>query len=58
MGRASCYEKVGMKKGTWTKEEDEILARYIMEHGQTTWRSLPKNAGIDPKNKRKKTKLN
>jgi myb proto-oncogene protein len=54
MGRASCYEKVGMKKGTWTKEEDEILTRYIMEHGQTTWRSLPKNAGMDPKNKRKK----
>jgi myb proto-oncogene protein len=47
MGRAPCCEKVGLKKGRWTKEEDEILARYIKEHGEGSWRSLPKNAGMD-----------
>ncbi|ONM31680.1 myb transcription factor40 [Zea mays] len=45
MGRAPCCEKVGLKKGRWTKEEDEVLARYIKEHGEGSWRSLPKNAG-------------
>jgi hypothetical protein len=47
MGRAPCCEKVGLKKGRWTKEEDEVLARYIKEHGEGSWRSLPKNAGTD-----------
>ncbi|KAL6627770.1 hypothetical protein ACP70R_031496 [Stipagrostis hirtigluma subsp. patula] len=46
MGRAPCCEKVGLKKGRWTKEEDEILARYIEQHGEGSWRSLPKNAGL------------
>ncbi|XP_062209191.1 myb-related protein P-like [Phragmites australis] len=46
MGRAPCCEKVGLKKGRWAKEEDEILARYIKEHGEGSWRSLPKNAGL------------
>ncbi|CAD6342223.1 unnamed protein product [Miscanthus lutarioriparius] len=46
MGRAPCCEKVGLKQGRWTKEEDEILARYIKEHGEGSWRSLPKNAGL------------
>jgi hypothetical protein len=45
MGRAPCCGKVGLKKGRWTREEDEILARYIEEHGEGSWRSLPKNAG-------------
>ncbi|AQK91324.1 Transcription factor MYB12 [Zea mays] len=46
MGRAPCCGKVGLKKGRWTREEDEILARYIEEHGEGSWRSLPKNAGL------------
>ncbi|KAL6850033.1 hypothetical protein ACP4OV_020660 [Aristida adscensionis] len=46
MGRAPCCEKVGLRKGRWTKEEDEILARYIEEHGEGAWRALPKNAGL------------
>jgi len=54
MGRAPCCEKVGLKKGRWTKEEDEILARYIKEHGEGSWRSLPKNAGTEEQAERKK----
>lgn len=45
MGRAPCCENVGLKKGRWTAEEDEILTRYIQENGEGSWRSLPKKAG-------------
>ncbi|XP_068664165.1 myb-related protein P-like [Aristolochia californica] len=46
MGRAPCCEKVGLKKGRWTAEEDEILIKYIEANGEGSWRSLPKNAGL------------
>jgi transcription factor MYB, plant len=46
MGRTPCCEKVGLKKGKWAKEEDEILAYYIKTHGEGSWRSLPKKAGL------------
>ncbi|GAA0157237.1 DNA-binding transcription factor [Lithospermum erythrorhizon] len=46
MGRAPCCEKVGLKRGRWTTEEDEILTKYIQLHGEGSWRSLPKNAGL------------
>ncbi|VFQ86247.1 unnamed protein product [Cuscuta campestris] len=36
----------GLKKGPWSKEEDEILINYINRHGHFNWRSLPKNAGL------------
>lgn len=45
MGRAPCCEKVGLKKGRWTAEEDEVLVKYIQANGEGSWRSLPKNAG-------------
>ncbi|RYR40308.1 hypothetical protein Ahy_A09g046034 [Arachis hypogaea] len=46
MGRAPCCEKVGLKKGKWTEEEDELLTKYIKANGEGSWRSLPKNAGL------------
>ncbi|GMI66624.1 hypothetical protein HRI_000331700 [Hibiscus trionum] len=46
MGRAPCCEKVGLKKGRWTAEEDGILTKYIQAQGEGSWRSLPKNAGL------------
>ncbi|KAF5741539.1 MYB-like DNA-binding domain protein [Tripterygium wilfordii] len=46
MGRAPCCEKVGLKRGRWTDEEDEKLRNYIQEHGEGSWRSLPRNAGL------------
>jgi len=45
MGRAPCCEKVGIKKGRWTAEEDRTLSDYIQSNGEGSWRSLPKNAG-------------
>eukprot|EP01018_Ginkgo_biloba_P038374 Gb_05115 [translate_table: standard] len=46
MGRAPCCEKVGLKKGPWTPEEDQKLLAYIQEHGHGSWRALPLNAGL------------
>nr|WRO64710.1 MYB transcription factor protein [Rosa persica] len=43
MGRPPCCEKVGIKKGPWTPEEDIILVSYIQEHGPGNWRAVPTN---------------
>ncbi|KAH0994595.1 hypothetical protein GBA52_018459 [Prunus armeniaca] len=47
MGRAPCCEKMGLKKGPWTPEEDETLISYIRQHGHSNWRALPKQAGVE-----------
>ncbi|KAH7577671.1 hypothetical protein JRO89_XS01G0283000 [Xanthoceras sorbifolium] len=46
MVRAPCCEKMGLKKGPWTPEEDQILITYIQLYGHGNWRALPKQAGI------------
>ncbi|XP_077213331.1 transcription factor MYB106-like [Tasmannia lanceolata] len=46
MGRSPCCEKVGLKKGPWTPEEDQKLLAYIDEHGHGSWRALPGKAGL------------
>ncbi|XP_022924626.1 transcription factor MYB30-like [Cucurbita moschata] len=46
MVRAPCCEKMGLKKGPWTTEEDQILISYIKKHGHSNWRALPKLAGL------------
>lgn len=46
MGRSPCCEKVGLKKGPWTPEEDQKLLAYIEEHGHGSWRALPAKAGL------------
>ncbi|XP_076904449.1 transcription factor MYB60-like [Bidens hawaiensis] len=46
MGRPPCCDKVGIKKGPWTPEEDIILVTYIQEHGPGNWRSVPTNTGL------------
>jgi hypothetical protein len=45
MVRAPCCEKMGLKKGPWTTEEDHILISYIKNYGHENWRALPKQAG-------------
>jgi len=45
MGRSPCCEKVGLKKGPWTPEEDQKLIAYIEEFGHGSWRALPSKAG-------------
>nr|APZ74341.1 MYB16 transcription factor [Fagopyrum tataricum] len=46
MGRSPCCEKEHTNKGAWSKEEDERLINYINSHGEGSWRSLPKHAGL------------
>ncbi|PIN13285.1 hypothetical protein CDL12_14091 [Handroanthus impetiginosus] len=46
MGRSPCCDKVGLKKGPWTPEEDQKLLTYIQEHGHGSWRALPPKAGL------------
>jgi len=46
MGRAPCCSKVGVNKGAWSAEEDNLLVKYIQTHGEGNWRSLPKKAGL------------
>ncbi|KAI9153104.1 hypothetical protein LWI28_021881 [Acer negundo] len=46
MGRPPCCDKVGVKKGPWTPEEDIILVSYIQEHGPGNWRAVPSNTGL------------
>ncbi|XP_059290924.1 myb-related protein 306-like [Lycium ferocissimum] len=46
MGRPPCCDKIGVKKGPWTPEEDIILASYIQEHGPGNWRAVPTNTGL------------
>ncbi|XVF30789.1 hypothetical protein REPUB_Repub16aG0088800 [Reevesia pubescens] len=41
-----CCSKVGIKRGPWTPEEDEVLANYIKKEGEGRWRTLPKRAGL------------
>ncbi|XP_076901676.1 transcription factor MYB106-like [Bidens hawaiensis] len=46
MGRSPCCDKVGLKKGPWTPDEDQKLMAYIQEHGHGSWRALPSKAGL------------
>ncbi|PWZ29408.1 Transcription factor MYB102 [Zea mays] len=46
MGRSPCCEKIGLKKGPWTPEEDEKLLAFVEEHGHGSWRALPAKAGL------------
>ncbi|ESQ47514.1 hypothetical protein EUTSA_v10022110mg [Eutrema salsugineum] len=46
MGRAPCCEKMGLKRGPWMPEEDQILISFIHKHGHSNWRALPKQAGL------------
>nr|QSD99793.1 MYB family transcription factor [Melilotus albus] len=41
-----CCSKVGLKRGPWTSEEDEVLSEYINKEGEGRWRTLPKRAGL------------
>ncbi|XP_020263416.1 transcription factor WER-like [Asparagus officinalis] len=38
--------KVGLHRGPWSAREDALLTNYIQCHGVGSWRSLPKNAGL------------
>ncbi|KAK6918968.1 SANT/Myb domain [Dillenia turbinata] len=45
MVRTPC-ERNGVRKGSWTSEEDEKLVKYITRYGYWNWQQLPKFAGL------------
>lgn len=45
MGRQPCCEKVGLRRGPWTIEEDQKLINFILKNGIQCWRVVPKLAG-------------
>ncbi|KAK9119274.1 hypothetical protein Scep_017367 [Stephania cephalantha] len=46
MGRPPCCDKIGVKKGPWTPEEDIMLVSYIQENGAGNWRAVPTHTGL------------
>ncbi|KAE8718198.1 MYB315 protein [Hibiscus syriacus] len=46
MGRQPCCDKVGLKRGPWTIEEDHKLMNFIVNNGIHCWRTVPKLAGL------------
>ncbi|XP_023550973.1 protein ODORANT1-like [Cucurbita pepo subsp. pepo] len=46
MGRQPCCDKLGVKKGPWTAEEDNKLFTFILSYGPCCWRAVPKLAGL------------
>lgn len=35
-----------LKKGTWSRDEDQKLVAYIVRYGIWNWNEMPKYAGI------------
>ncbi|TKY58873.1 myb proto-oncogene protein [Spatholobus suberectus] len=46
MGRQPCCDKVGLKRGPWTIEEDHKLMNFILNNGIHCWRTVPKLSGL------------
>ncbi|XP_043703888.1 myb-related protein 315-like [Telopea speciosissima] len=46
MGRKPCCEKVGLRRGPWTADEDHKLMTFILNNGILCWRLIPKLAGL------------
>jgi len=46
MGKQPCCDKVGLKRGPWTIEEDHKLMNFILSNGIQCWRTVPKLAGF------------
>ncbi|XAR51478.1 hypothetical protein NMG60_11006112 [Bertholletia excelsa] len=44
--RRPCCRKGDTNKGAWTKQEDQKLINYIRTHGEGSWSTLPKAAGL------------
>ncbi|KAF7129517.1 hypothetical protein RHSIM_Rhsim10G0012000 [Rhododendron simsii] len=46
MGRQPCCDKVRLKRGPWTIEEDHKLMNFILNNGIHYWRTVPNRAGL------------
>ncbi|KAG2371661.1 Transcription factor [Vigna angularis] len=48
--RTPSWDNRGLKKGTWTPEEDRKLVAYVTRYGSWNWRQLPRFADNEIKN--------
>ncbi|KAG7023170.1 Transcription factor MYB35 [Cucurbita argyrosperma subsp. argyrosperma] len=46
MVRVPCCDKLNLKRGLWTAEEDAKILAYVSKHGTSNWTSAPKKAGL------------
>lgn len=46
MGRAAWCDKMEVKKGPWTPEEDTMLMSFVEQNGPGNWRAVPTKTGI------------
>ncbi|CAH8315865.1 unnamed protein product [Eruca vesicaria subsp. sativa] len=46
MGRKPCCDKIGLRRGPWSIEEDHRLMNFILKNGIHCWRIVPKLAGL------------
>lgn len=46
MGRPPCCDKLNVKKGIWSAEEDAKILAYVSKHGACNWTAVPKKAGL------------
>nr|QSD99776.1 MYB family transcription factor [Melilotus albus] len=47
MSSSSSDTNNGLKKGKWSKEEDELLKAYVTKYGEKNWKTVSKNAGLN-----------
>ena len=43
---AGATTRPALRRGAWTPEEDELLARAVAREGEGQWRTLPRRAGL------------
>lgn len=45
MVRPPCCEKLALKRGLWTAEEDAKILAHVLKYGTGNWTAVPKKAG-------------
>ncbi|XP_015967227.2 transcription factor MYB35-like [Arachis duranensis] len=46
MVRSQGYDKISVKRGVWSPEEDAKIVAFVSKHGPSNWTSVPKKAGL------------
>jgi len=45
MVRSPCCDRLNVKRGLWTAEEDAKMLAHVAKHGTGNWTAVPKKAG-------------
>ncbi|XP_061956401.1 transcription factor MYB35-like [Populus nigra] len=46
MVRSPCCDRLNVKRGLWTAEEDAKMLAHVAKHGTGNWTAVPKKAGL------------